>query len=153
MPPLPHAHAPPPPPLPLTRSPPFGPLFPQHYLGKANISVIRRIRKTDNNRIARATGATIVHRTAEASEKDIGTGAGLFEVSKIGDEYFSWIVDCAEPKACSIVLRGASKDVLNEVERNLADAMNVVRTIYHDPRLVPGGGASEMTLAHALIEG
>jgi T-complex protein 1 subunit gamma len=125
----------------------------QHYLGKANISVIRRIRKTDNNRIARATGATIVHRTAEASEKDIGTGAGLFEVSKIGDEYFSWIVDCAEPKACSIVLRGASKDVLNEVERNLADAMNVVRTIYHDPRLVPGGGASEMTLAHALIEG
>ena len=61
--------------------------------------------------------------------------------------------DCAEPKACSIVLRGASKDVLNEVERNLADAMNVVRTIYHDPRLVPGGGASEMTLAHALIEG
>ena len=61
--------------------------------------------------------------------------------------------DCAEPKACSIVLRGASKDVLNEVERNLADAMNVVRTIYHDPRLVPGGGASEMTLAHALTEG
>ena len=61
--------------------------------------------------------------------------------------------DCAEPKACSIVLRGASKDVLNEVERNLADAMNVVRTIYHDPRLVPGGGASEMTLAHALSEG
>ena len=56
-------------------------------------------------------------------------------------------------QACSIVLRGASKDVLNEVERNLADAMNVVRTIYHDPRLVPGGGASEMTLAHALIEG
>ena len=51
------------------------------------------------------------------------------------------------------MLRGASKDVLNEVERNLADAMNVVRTIYHDPRLVPGGGASEMTLAHALIEG
>ena len=51
------------------------------------------------------------------------------------------------------MLRGASKDVLNEVERNLADAMNVVRTIYHDPRLVPGGGASEMTLAHALVEG
>ena len=77
----------------LSRSPrPLRPLFPQHYLGKANISVIRRIRKTDNNRIARATGATIVHRTAEASEKDIGTGAGLFEVSKIGDEYFSWIV-------------------------------------------------------------
>ena len=78
------------PPFPTPTPPP--PLSAQHYLGKANISVIRRIRKTDNNRIARATGATIVHRTAEASEKDIGTGAGLFEVSKIGDEYFSWIV-------------------------------------------------------------
>tara|TARA_B110001452_G_scaffold85381_1_gene69773 strand:+ start:1286 stop:2905 length:1620 start_codon:yes stop_codon:yes gene_type:complete len=125
----------------------------QHYLMKANISVLRRARKTDNNRIARATGATIVHRTAELQEKDIGTRCGLFEVKKIGDEYFSWFVDCVEPKACTILLRGASKDVLNEIERNLGDAMNVVRTIYQDPRVVPGGGAAEMTLAHMLIEG
>merc|ERR1719395_202041 len=125
----------------------------QHYLLKANISVIRRVRKTDNNRIARAGGATIVHRTSELTEKDIGTGCGLFEVQKIGDEYFTWIVDCEAPKACTILLRGASKDVLNEIERNLGDAMNVVRTIYQDPRVVPGGGAAEMTLAHKLIEG
>lgn len=125
----------------------------QHYLLKANISVIRRVRKTDNNRIARACGATIVHRTSELTEKDIGTGCGLFEVQKIGDEYFTWIVDCKAPKACTILLRGASKDVLNEIERNLGDAMNVVRTIYQDPRVVPGGGAAEMTLAHKLIEG
>lgn len=123
----------------------------QHYLVKANISVIRRVRKTDNNRIARASGATIVHRISELQEKDIGTGCGLFEVSKIGDEYFTWFVDCDAPKACSIVLRGASKDVLNEVERNLGDAMNVVRTIYMDPRLLPGGGATEMAVAHKLI--
>ena len=124
----------------------------QHYLQKANISVLRRIRKTDNNRIARASGATIVHRTTEIQEKDIGTGAGLFEINKIGDEYWTWIVDCKDPKACTIVLRGASKDVLNEIERNLADAMNVLRTIYLDPRLVPGGGATEMALAQYLIE-
>ena len=111
----------------------------QHYLLKAGISVLRRARKTDNNRIARATGATIVHRTSEIQEKDIGTRCGLFEVKKIGDEYFSWFVDCVEPKACTILLRGASKDVLNEIERNLGDAMNVVRTIYQDPRVVPGG--------------
>lgn len=123
----------------------------QHYLVKANVSVLRRVRKTDNNRIARATGATIVHRTAEIQEKDIGTGCGLFEVLKLGDEYFSWFVDCDAPKACSIVLRGASKDVLNEVERNLGDAMNAVRTIYMDPRLLPGGGAAEMAVAHKLI--
>merc|ERR1719359_808075 len=125
----------------------------QHYLVKAGISVLRRVRKTDNNRIARACGATIVHRTSELQEKDIGTGCGLFTVEKIGDEYYSWLVDCDAPKACTIVLRGASKDVLNEIERNLGDAMNIVRTIMLDPRVVPGGGAVEMTLANKLIEG
>jgi len=124
----------------------------QHYLQKANISVLRRVRKTDNNRIARASGATIVHRTAEIQEKDIGTRCGLFSIEKIGDEYYSWLVDCVDPKACTIVLRGASKDVLNEIERNLGDAMNIVRTIMLDPRLVPGGGAIEMTLANRLID-
>ena len=60
--------------------------------------------------------------------------------------------ECKAPTACSIVLRGASRDVLNEIERNLGDAMNVVRTIYMDPRLVPGGGATEMALAQKLVE-
>merc|ERR1719261_2129151 len=102
----------------------------QHYLQKAGISVLRRVRKTDNNRIARAAGATIVHRTSEIQERDLGLGAGLFKVDKIGDEYYAWIVDCEQPKACTIVLRGASKDVLNEIERNLGDAMNIVH--HHD---------------------
>merc|ERR1711871_1517654 len=124
----------------------------QHYLQKANISVLRRVRKTDNNRVARACGATIVHRTAEIQEKDIGLGCGLFEVKKIGDEYYSWLVDCEKPKACTIVLRGASKDVLNEIERNLGDAMNVARNVFFEPRLVPGGGAVEMALARAIKE-
>ena len=65
-----------------------------HFLTKAGISAIRRLRKTDNNRIARASGATIVHRPEEIRESDIGTGAGLFEVKKIGDEFFTFIVDC-----------------------------------------------------------
>lgn len=58
----------------------------QHYLAKANISVIRRVKKSDNNRISRAVGANIVFRTEEIREEDIGTGCGLFEVQKIGDE-------------------------------------------------------------------
>jgi len=124
----------------------------QHYLVKANISVIRRVRKTDNNRIARASGATIVHRVSEIQDKDIGTECGLFEVTQLGDEWFTFFVDCDAPKACSIVLRGASKDVLNEVERNLGDAMNALRTIYLDPRLLPGGGATEMAVAHHLVD-
>eukprot|EP00879_Flechtneria_rotunda_P026387 GHRR01028132.1.p1 GENE.GHRR01028132.1~~GHRR01028132.1.p1 ORF type:complete len:344 (+),score=112.75 GHRR01028132.1:295-1326(+) len=123
-----------------------------HFLTKAGISAIRRLRKTDNNRIARATGATICNRIEEIRETDIGTKAGLFEVVKIGDEFFTFIVDCKEPKACTIVLRGASKDVLNEVERNLHDAMGVARNICLEPRLVPGGGAVEMAVSRALTE-
>lgn len=123
----------------------------QHYLMKAGITVVRRCRKTDNNRIARAVGATIVSRCDEISESNIGTGCGLFEVRKVGDDYFSFLVECKDPKACTILLRGASKDVLSEIERNLADAMHVVRNIITDPRVVPGGGAVEMAVANNLL--
>merc|ERR1712142_22847 len=84
----------------------------QHFFNKAGITALRRLRKSDNLRVARACGATIVNRTDEITEEDIGTGAGLFEVRKIGDEYFSFIEDCQNPKACTILLRGASKDIL-----------------------------------------
>uniref|UniRef100_UPI00398F8B96 T-complex protein 1 subunit gamma n=1 Tax=Pristiophorus japonicus TaxID=55135 RepID=UPI00398F8B96 len=123
-----------------------------HYLMKANISAIRRIRKSDSNRIARACGARIASRTDELREEDIGTGAGMFEIKKIGDEYFTFVTECKEPKACTILLRGASKEILAEVERNLQDAMQVTRNVLLDPRLVPGGGAIEMAIAHALTE-
>lgn len=122
----------------------------QHYLMKANVTAFRRLRKSDNNRVARAVGATVVSRTDEIQESDIGTGCGLFEVRKIGDEYFAFIEECEAPKACTILLRGGSKDVLNEVERNLQDAMQVVRNVVLEPRLLPGGGATEMAVASAL---
>jgi len=122
------------------------------HLAKAGISAIRRIRKTDNNRIARACGATIVNRPEELKEEDVGTRAGLFEVKQVGDEFFTFVVDCDQPKACTIILRGASKDVLNEVERNLTDAMGVARNVVFDPRLLPGGGAVEMAVSRALAE-
>ena len=124
----------------------------QHFFNKAGITAIRRLRKSDNLRVARACGATIVNRTDEISEEDIGTGAGLFEVRKIGDEYFTFIEECQDPKACTILLRGASKDILNEVERNLQDALNVARNLWMDPKLVPGGGATEMEVAYMLSQ-
>jgi T-complex protein 1 subunit gamma len=122
----------------------------QHYLMKANVSALRRVRKTDNNRIARATGATIVNRVEDLQESDIGTRCGLFEVEKIGDEYFTFLTECEDPKACTILLRGPSKDVLNEIERNLHDAMGVARNVMFHPRLSPGGGATEMAVAIRL---
>lgn len=122
----------------------------QHYFVKAGITALRRLRKSDNLRVQRACGANIVHRTDELTEEDIGTGASLFEISKFGDEYYTFITGCKDPKACTILLRGASTDVLKEVERNLQDAMNVARNVMMDPRLLPGGGAIEMAIAHYL---
>jgi len=122
----------------------------QHFFNKAGITAVRRLRKSDNLRVARACGATIVNRTDEITEDDIGTDCGLFEVRKIGDEYFTFLEQCKDPKACTILLRGASKDILNEVERNLQDALNVARNLYQDPFIVPGGGATEMEIAHQL---
>ena len=76
----------------------------QHFLVKANITAIRRVRKSDNNRIARACGATVCSRTDEIREEDIGTGAGLFEIRKFGDEYFTFITDCKDPKVIKFCL-------------------------------------------------
>lgn len=124
----------------------------QHHFVKAGVTAIRRVRKTDNNRIARAVGAIIVNRVEDLVESDVGTGAGLFEIEKIGDEYFTFITKCKNPKACTILLRGPSKDILNEIERNLQDAMFVARNVMFHPRLSPGGGATEMAVSVRLLQ-
>jgi T-complex protein 1 subunit gamma len=64
--------------------------------------------------------------------------------------YFVFLEECKDAKACTVLLRGGSKDVLNEIERNLQDAMQVTRNVLLDPRLLPGGGATEMAVAHAI---
>ncbi|KAL1707558.1 chaperonin Cpn60/TCP-1 family [Schizophyllum commune] len=122
----------------------------QHVFVKHGISALRRVRKSDNNRIAAATGATIVNRIEDLRESDIGTDCGLFNIEKIGDEYFTFLTECKSPKACTILLRGPSKDILNEIDRNLADAMSVARNVVFFPYLCPGGGATEMAVSVGL---
>ncbi|TID26622.1 T-complex protein 1 subunit gamma [Venturia nashicola] len=124
----------------------------QHWFVKNNITAIRRVRKTDNNRVARATGATVVNDVRNIRASDVGTHCGLFDISKIGDEYFTFLTKCKDPHACTILLRGPSKDILNEVERNLQDAMGVARNVMFHPRLCPGGGATEMAVAVGLSQ-
>eukprot|EP00753_Platysulcus_tardus_P015461 PLAT5019.5.p2 GENE.PLAT5019.5~~PLAT5019.5.p2 ORF type:complete len:583 (-),score=289.32 PLAT5019.5:152-1729(-) len=122
----------------------------QHYFVTKGVAALRRLRKTDMNRLARACGATICHRPDEVTEEDIGTGCSLFEVNKIGDEYFSNFIGCEDPKACTLLLRGGSKDVLMEVERNLQDALQAARNVALDPELLPGGGAVELEVGAAI---
>ena len=92
-----------------------------------------------------------MNRTDEIREEDVGTRAGLFNIEKIGDEYWTFVTGCKDPQACTIMLRGGSKDLLNEVERNLNDAMNVSRNVLLEPRIVPGGGAVEMALSQVRL--
>lgn len=124
----------------------------QHYLLKGGVTALRRVKKSDNNRIARATGATIVNRVEDLKELDVGTRCGEFRVELIGDEYFTYLVKCREPQACTVLLRGPSKDILNEIERNLHDAMAVARNVMFEPSLSPGGGATEMAVSVKLSE-
>jgi T-complex protein 1 subunit gamma len=124
----------------------------QHWFVKYNITALRRVRKSINDRIAKATGATIVNRPEELKESDVGTKCGLFDIRKIGDEYWTFITDCKDPKVSTILLRGATKDTLAEIERNLNDAICVAKNVYFEPRLCPGGGASEMAMATKLME-
>lgn len=124
----------------------------QHYLLKGNVTALRRVRKSDNNRIARAAGATIVNRIEDLRESDVGTECGLFHIEQIGDEYFTFLEKCQNPRACTVLLRGPSKDILNEIERNLQDAMSVARNVFFEPKLSPGGGAIEMAVSVKLAE-
>lgn len=123
----------------------------QHFLLKAGITALRRLKKTDNNRLARVCGGRVVHDTCDLKEEDVGTKADLFEITKIADEYYTYVTS-AETTAVTICLRGPSKDIINEVERNLQDAVHVVRNVLLNPKLVPGGGALEMALAQTLSE-
>merc|ERR1711939_720449 len=124
---------------------------------EAAITCLRRLRKTDNNRLAKCTGATIVNKVEEIQESDLGTKCGLYECKKLGDEWWSYFVECDAPEACTILLRGGTRDTLYELARNLNDAMQVARNVVSQPKLLPGGGATEMAVAlkerAKLVEG
>lgn len=83
-------------------------------------------------------------------EDDVGTQADLFEVKKIGDEYFAYLTS-EKSTAVTVVLRGPSKDIINEADRNIQDALGCVRNVLLNPRVVPGGGALEMALSHVCL--
>lgn len=73
-------------------------------------------------------------------------------VRAASSRYFTFLTKCATPKACTILLRGPSKDILNEIDRNLADAMSVARNVVFNPTLAPGGGATEMAISVGLSQ-
>jgi len=123
----------------------------QHFLVRAGITALRRLKKTDNNRLSRVCGARIVNDTTDLRPEDVGTLADLYEIKKIGDEYFTYVTS-EKTTAVTVILRGPSKDIINEVDRNIQDAVNCARNILLNPRIVPGAGALEMALSNKLNE-
>ena len=121
----------------------------QHYLAKNGIMAIRRAKKSDIEALAKATGGRVVSNLDAIGKDDIGF-AGLVEVRKIGDDDMTFVTECKNPKAVSILVRGGSEHVIDEIDRNLDDAIGVVSLVVRDGKIVTGGGAAEIELALKL---
>lgn len=123
----------------------------QHYLAKKKIYAISNINKKDIEKLARATGGKIVNTLKNVSESDLGK-AGLVEEKRIGEKIMTIVAECHNPKAVSIIIRGGTRQVIDEAERILHDALRVVGVAIEDEKLVAGGGSPEIELALRLRE-
>ncbi len=123
----------------------------QHFLAKAGVYTIRRIKKSDMEKLARATGGRIVTSIHDLAESELGR-AGLVEEKKIAGDDMTFVVECENPKSVSIILRGGTEHVVDELDRAMEDALRVVGVALEDTLLMPGGGAPEIELALRLRE-
>ena len=123
----------------------------QHYLSKEGIYAVRRVKKSDMEKLAKATGANLVTKLDDLKASDLGT-ANLVEEKKIADDRMTFVTGCKNPKAVSILIRGGTEHVVDEIERSLVDATSVVAVAIEDGKLVTGGGSTAMELALKLRE-
>jgi thermosome subunit len=123
----------------------------QHYLAKAGVFAIRRVKKSDMQKLSRATGAKLITNVDEITEADMGK-ADLVEEKKIGGDPMTFVTGCVNPKAVSILLRGGTEHVIDNIERALNDSLRVVGVAIEDEKLVAGGGSPEVEVALRLQE-
>ncbi len=121
----------------------------QHFLAKDGIYAVRRVKKSDMEKLAKATGANIVSKVSELSPEDVGS-AGTVEERKIGEDALTFVTGAKKARAVSILIRGGTEHVIDEIERSLDDALNVVAVAVEDGRFVLGGGATAAELAMHL---
>ncbi len=123
----------------------------QHYMSKARILAVRRVKKSDMEKLSRASGGSVVTNIDEISESDLGH-ADLAEEKKRGGDSMLFITGCKNPKAVSIVIRGGTEHVVDSMERALEDALRVVGVAIEDEKLVAGGGSPEVEMSLRLSE-
>ncbi len=121
----------------------------QHYLAKAGIFAVRRVKKSDMEKLAKATGASILSDLDEIKPEDLGE-AGKVEERKIGEDKMVFITDCKEAKAVSILVRGGTEHVVDEIERGLKDALSVIAVAIEDGKMITGGGSAATEIALGL---
>jgi len=121
----------------------------QHYLAKEGIYAVRRVKKSDMEKLAKATGGRIVTKLDELAKEDLGNAKLVYE-KKIGDDEMTFVTGCKNPKAVSILIRGGTEHVVDELERSLEDATSVVAVAVEDGKFITGGGSTAMEIALGL---
>ncbi len=121
----------------------------QHYLAKKGIYAARRVKESDMKALTKATGASIVSNLDSVSEKELGK-AGLVEEVKIGDDSMTFVRECKNPKSVTILVKGSTKHVVDEIKRAMDDAIGDVSAALIDGRVVAGAGSTEIELARQL---
>ena len=121
----------------------------QHYLAKASILAVRRVKESDMFKLSKATGARIVSNLDDLTEKDLGS-AELAEERKIETDKWVFIEGCKNPKSVTILVRGGSQRVVDEADRSVHDALMVVKDVLEKPAIVAGGGAPEAYISNEL---
>ena len=121
----------------------------QSLLARENIIAIRRVKRSDMEKLSRATKAKIITNLVELTPEDLGA-SGLVEEKKVGTDNMIFVSECSDPKAVSILIRGGIAHVVDEAERTLNDALCVVRNIVDNPYILGGGGSSEIELSKQL---
>jgi thermosome len=121
----------------------------QHFLAKEGIYSVRRAKKSDIENLAKATGGKIMSNLDDINFEDLGH-AGIVEETKIGDDKFTFIMECKNPKAVSIFIRGSTEHVVDELERAIHDSLFVVKVALEDEKMTVGGGSAAAEISMAL---
>jgi len=121
----------------------------QHYMAKEGIFAIRRAKKSDMEKLAKATGAKIVTNIEDITKKDLGYAKEVVE-KKISDDKMTFVTGCKNPKAVSVLIRGATEHVVDELERAFQDALGVTSTVAMEGRITAGGGSAAMEISQGL---
>jgi len=121
----------------------------QHYLAKAGVFAIRRVKESDMTKLSKATGARVASTISDLSEKDIGYSAQVEEM-KIGGEAMTFVRGCKDPKAVTILIRGGTQHIIDEADRSLSDTIKVVGAAVESGKVVAGGGSPEIEVSLGL---